>query len=109
MTYEVVITDPAIDDVIKIVSYIRDLTDSDDILDEYMIGILQTAKSLDSMPYRFQVSDEPVLAELEVRMAPYKDYVIAYGIDESTSSVFVYRVLYSKSDLKERFFDKRQS
>lgn len=106
MTYEVVITDPAIDDVIEIVSYIKELTGSDNISNEYMMGILQTAKSLATMPYRFQISDEPLLAELGVRMVPYKDYLIAYGIDESTSTVFAYRVLYSKSDIKERFFDK---
>lgn len=45
MTYDVVITDPAIDDVIEIVGYIRELTGSDDISDGYMMDILQTAKS----------------------------------------------------------------
>ena len=53
-----------------------------------MMGILQTARSLATMPYRFLISDEPLLAELGVRMVPYKDYLIACGIDESTSTVF---------------------
>jgi hypothetical protein len=95
-----------LDDVIEIVGYIRKLTGSDDISDGYMMDILQTAKSLDVMPHRFPISGDPPLAELAVRMAPYKDFLIAYGIDEDASTVFAYRVLYSKSDIKKRYFDK---
>ena len=46
------------------------------------------------------------MAELAVRMAPYKDFLIVYGIDKDASTVFAYRVLYSKSDIKKRYFDK---
>jgi len=82
MTYDVVITDPASDDVIEIVGYIKELTGSDDIADEYVMGILQTAKSLATMPFRFQISEELAMAGLDVRTAPFKDYLLAYGIDE---------------------------
>ena len=71
-----------------------------------MMGILQTAKSLATMPFRFQISEEPAMAGLDVRMAPFKGYLLAYGIDEKAATVSVYRVLYSKSDIKERFFDR---
>ena len=104
MTYNVVITDPAIGDIIEIADYIKKLTGNDDISDEYLTGILQTAKTLNEMPYRFRISDEPALAELGVRMIPYKEYLIAYGIEEDASAVIVYRVLYSRSDIRKRFF-----
>ena len=71
-----------------------------------MYGILETAKSLDEMPYRFEVAKEPELAELGIREAYYEDYTIGYGVDDDASEVIVYRVIYSKSDISRRFFEK---
>ena len=71
-----------------------------------MYGILETAKSLEEMPYRFEVAKEPELAELGIREAYYEDYTIGYGIDDDASEVIVYRVIYSKSDISRRFFEK---
>ena len=71
-----------------------------------MYGILETAKSLEEMPYRFEVAKEPELAELGIREAYYEDYTIGYGVDDDASEVIVYRVIYSKSDISRRFFEK---
>ena len=49
MIYGVVITDPALDDIAGIVSYIWDLTGNERTAEGYMYGILKTAKSLDEM------------------------------------------------------------
>jgi len=63
-TYEVVVTDPAIEDIVDIVGYIQKLTKSNNTADEYMMGILNVIKSLEEMPNKFQIVDDPDLSEL---------------------------------------------
>ena len=106
MIYGVVITDPALDDIAGIISYIWDLTGNQRTAEGYMYGILETAKSLEEMPYRFEMAKEPELTELGIRKAYYEDYTIGYGVDDDASEVIVYRVIYSKSDISKRFFEK---
>ncbi len=69
MKYEVVVTNPAVEDMIDIVGYIQKLTESDGTADEYMMGILGVIKSLEKMPNRFQIVDDPDLFRLGVRYA----------------------------------------
>lgn len=104
--YEVVITDPAVEDVVDIVRYIQILTQSDDVADEYMMGILGVVKSLKKMPNRFQIVDDPELSEMSIRYAYYKNYTIVYSVLEIDFKVEVYRVLYSGSDLKSRILGR---
>ena len=100
--YEVVVTDPAIEDIVDIVGYIQKLTQSNDMADEYMMGILGVIKSLEDMPNRFQIVDDPDLSELGIRYTYYKNYTISYSVIEIDAKVEVYRVLYSGSDVKNR-------
>lgn len=100
--YEVVVTDPAIEDIVDIVGYIQKLTQSNDTADEYMMGILGVIKSLEDMPNRFQIVDDPDLSELGIRYTYYKNYTISYSVIEIDAKVEVYRVLYSGSDVKNR-------
>jgi len=74
--YEVVVTDPAVEDIVDIVGYLQRLTKSNDTADQYMMGILDIIKSLEEMPSRFQIVDNPDLAELGVRYTFYKNYTI---------------------------------
>ena len=100
--YEVVVTDPAIEDIVNIVGYIQKLTKSDDTADEYMMGILGVIKSLEEMPNRFQIVDDSDLSQLGIRYTYYKNYTISYSVIEIDTKVEVYRVLYSGSDMKNR-------
>ena len=101
-TYEVVVTDPAIEDIVDIVGYIQKLTKSNNTADEYMMGILNVIKSLEEMPNKFQIVDDPDLSELSVRYAYFKNYTISYSVLESKTKIEVYRVLYSGSDVKNK-------
>ena len=100
--YEVVVTDPAVEDIVNIVGYIQELTKSDGTADEYMMGILGVIKSLEEMPNRFQIVDDPNLSKLGIRYTYYKNYTISYSVIEIDTKVEVYRVLYSGSDVKNR-------
>jgi len=60
--YEVVVTVPAVEDIVDIVGYLQRLTKSNDTADQYMMGILDIIKSLEEMPSRFQIVDNPDLA-----------------------------------------------
>ncbi|MBR1452695.1 MAG: type II toxin-antitoxin system RelE/ParE family toxin [Candidatus Methanomethylophilaceae archaeon] len=100
--YEVVVTDPAVEDIVDIVGYLQRLTKSNDTADQYMMGILDIIKSLEEMPSRFQIVDNPDLAELGVRYTFYKNYTISYSVIEIDARVEVYRVLYSGSDVESR-------
>ena len=82
--YEVVVTDPAVEDMIDIVGYFQKLTESDGTADEYMMGILGVIKSLEKMPNRFQIVDDPDLFRLDVRYAYYKNYIISYSVKRLT-------------------------
>ncbi|MBQ7978893.1 MAG: hypothetical protein IJ248_03985 [Candidatus Methanomethylophilaceae archaeon] len=43
--YDVVVTDPAVEDIVDIVGYLQRLTKSNDTADQYMMGILDIIKS----------------------------------------------------------------
>ena len=106
MEYDVVLTDPAVEDIIDIVRYIQILTRSNDTADEYMMGILGEVKSLKEMPNRFQIVGDPELSEMGIRYAYYKNYTIVYSVLEIDVKVEVYRVLYSGSDLKSKILGR---
>ena len=105
--YEVVVTDTAVEDMIDIVGYIQKLTESDGTADEYM-KILGVIKSLEKMPNRFQIVDDPDLFRLGVRYSYYKNYIISYSVIEIDAKVEVYRVFYSGSDIKNRILGTLQ-
>ena len=100
--YKVIVTDPAVEDIVDIVGYIQKLTQSNDAADKYMMGILGVIKSLEEMPSRFQIVDDPVLSQLGIRYTYYKNYTISYSVIEIEAKVEVYRILYSGSDVMNK-------
>jgi len=109
MHYEIVVTDPAVEDMVDIIGYIQELTQSNEIANAYMTGMLNTIKSLEEMPNRFQIVDDPELSQLGIRYAHYKNYIIAYSVAEASAKVEVYRILYSGSDIRSRILENDSS
>ncbi len=100
--YIIEITEPAIKDILEIVDYIRNITQSKDVAEEYMSGFFETIKSLEEMPKRFRIVNDPKLSKMDIRYTFFKNYTIVYSVLDSDVKVEVYRVLYSSSDLKTR-------
>ena len=100
--YIIEITDPAIRDILEIVDYIRNITQSKDVAEEYMSGFFETITSLEEMPKRFRIVNDPELSKMDIRYTFFKNYTIVYSVLDSDVKVEVYRVLYSSSDLKTR-------
>ena len=61
-------------------------------------GIRDTIHSIASNPYKNSLDDDPVLADIGVRMDYYRNYKIYYMIDDSKSTVYVVRILHMRVD-----------
>ena len=66
--YIIEITEPAIKDILEIVDYIRNITQSKDVAEEYMSGFFfETIKSLEEMPKRVRIVNDPKLSKMGIR------------------------------------------
>lgn len=65
--YIIEITEPAIKDILEIVDYIRNITQSEDVAEECMSGFFETIKSLEEMPKRFRIVNDPKLSKMGIR------------------------------------------
>ena len=65
--YIIEITEPAIKDILEIVDYIRNITQSKDVAEEHMSGFFETIKSLEEMPKRFRIVNDPKPSKMGIR------------------------------------------
>ena len=68
--------------------------------DEHLRGFMDAIRSLEKIPKRNQLSEDVELSELGIRFVSFRNFLIAYSVSDDDVSVTVYRVLYSRSDLK---------
>ena len=102
-SYSVVVTCLAADDAVDLIRYISDNLKNKQAAERHLGLYLETVESLGDMPNRYVISSLPGLSELEIRLAPFGNYVIAYSVDDVRKVVTVLRVLYAMSDLESKF------
>ena len=101
--YNVYISSSAEKDIKEIISYISDgLLNKKAANDHYNL-FYDMMKSLEYLPARNPISSFTTLAERELRIIRAGNYAIIYGITEEKSRVDVYGVIYSKSDINNKF------
>ena len=98
MSYQLIITEAAEDDMLEILTYIsQDLCTPESAL-AILENIDSQILSLENMPKRFALVSDERLARLSIRLIPVRNYVIFYFVDDHEETVTVVRVLYSKRD-----------
>lgn len=99
--YDVCISDEALKDLEQIYEYIADTLQSPaNAIGQYQ-RIAEAILRLDIMPERFQVMDWGIESIQELRRMPVDHYSVFYVIQEKC--VIVTNVIYSASDLDQRF------
>ena len=98
MSFQIFITSQAHRDISKAADYIaytlNNQKAADDLLDETEAEIM----SLASMPERYALADDHVLASWGIRFLKIKNYLAFYTVDEEMQRVFIIRFLYGKSN-----------
>ena len=98
MIYDLIISEPAEDDMTDIGMYITQTLHSPvaalNLLDEIDKQII----SLEQMPKRYALVSDERLAKLGIRSIPVNNYLIFYTVDEYMQSVTIIRILYGKRD-----------
>ena len=99
-TYRIEITGPAAEDIAGLRRYITsELMEPGSALRVYE-AVKRAILSLDEMPERHAVIQEPSYAELGVRRMYVENYTVFYIADTQQERVTILRVLYSRRDWK---------
>ena len=102
-TYEVVILSEARVDIENIANYIINNYKNEELAFALIIELWAKIRTLDFMPDRYSVDEEPALKMRNIRHIRYKQYAIYYTIDEENKKVKVIRVKHTLQDLKKFF------
>ena len=96
MSYRVLITRAAENDLNEAVNYIEQILfnpqAADDLLNEAEARIMNLA----SFPGKYSLVDDPVLHAWGIRLVTVKNYLVFFRIDESSQTVSVVRFLYGR-------------
>lgn len=96
--YKIEITDLAEQDLEDAADYIAFSLFSPEAAINTVSGIRTKINKLQSFPERNDLDDDPVLAELGVRMDYYRNYKIYYVIDTEKAVVYIVRILHMLVD-----------
>ena len=99
MSYAVILTDRARADLISIFKYIRfDLQSVQNAVNQ-LTRLEQAIASLDQMPERYRVYDQPKWRERNLRFMPVDNYLVFYIPEADSRTVTVLRILYGGRDI----------
>ena len=102
-SYEVRITPSAMAQIWDAVRYVRDELCMPQAAARLLDEIEEAVRGLSSMPGRFQVVQVEPLLSLGVRRMNVRGYSLFYRVDETSSTVYVFAVLYGNlSDARLR-------
>ena len=76
---------------------------------EFVKGLREVISTLKELPYRHPFADDEVLASLEIRCLPYKNYFVFYQVIENPSTVIILRVGYSRRNWKKILVSMRMA
>lgn len=98
MKYKIDVTEPAIEDLNSIVSYIANDLKNSAAAKSFVDEADRIIRSLSEMPKRYPIVKDNMLAAQEIRFAQINNYLAFYVVRESTKTVTVLRVLHSRRD-----------
>ncbi|MBS4024090.1 MAG: type II toxin-antitoxin system RelE/ParE family toxin [Clostridia bacterium] len=97
-TYDIVITNPAEDDLFDIGRYIsKELLEPEKA--QWVISrIADAISTLEHMPLRTALVNDERLALINIRKMLVDNYIVFYNVAEEIKTVIIIRVLYSRRD-----------
>lgn len=98
MKYKVKITDTALQDLEEITNYIYRSSLDIKVTKDFIEGVKNKCKSLDTFPNGGSLPRDYVLKCAGYRFVIYKDYLIFYLVDEENKFVNVVAIFNSKKD-----------
>ena len=98
--WEVEYTDSAYRDLQGIYDHIADVLLAPSIAQKLTDRIMDTADSLDNMPFRHRLCDYEPWRSIGWRFVPVDNYLIFYLPDESLNTVFIMRIMYGGRDME---------
>ncbi|MCI5517849.1 type II toxin-antitoxin system RelE/ParE family toxin [Roseburia sp. MUC/MUC-530-WT-4D] len=98
MSYQLHITSTAEHDIMRAVDYIEFTLKNPDAANNLLDIATEQINSLSDLPQKFQLVDDPVLANWGIRFVIINHYLAFYTIDEEKQIVIIIRFLYQKSN-----------
>ena len=98
MSYQLHITSTAEHDIMRAVDYIEFTLKYPDATNNLLDIATEQINSLSDLPQKFQLVDDPVLANWGIRFVIINHYLAFYTIDEEKQIVIIIRFLYQKSN-----------
>lgn len=98
MSYQLHITSTAEHDIMRAVDYIEFTLKNPDATNDLLDIATEQINSLSDLPQKFQLVDDPVLANWGIRFVIINHYLAFYTIDEEKQIVIIVRFLYQKSN-----------
>jgi addiction module RelE/StbE family toxin len=96
--YKVLMTQPAIDDLQSIASYIANELREPSIAINLLNRIKEAVMSLSEMPARHSLVSDENLAIQKIRKILVDNYIVFYTVSEQDVTVTVIRILYGRRD-----------
>ncbi len=107
MRYQLQITAAAEQDLLHVADYIDHILKNPQASDRLYDDLETEIGSLERMPQRYAVVDDPFLASHGIRALQVRNYMAFYRVSIENQTVTVLRILYAKSDwqtiLKQSF------
>ncbi|MBR1373395.1 type II toxin-antitoxin system RelE/ParE family toxin [bacterium] len=105
MSYQIELTNQAKNDLDEIYSYIAYTLLSPNVADNMYHSIIDSIRSLDSMPLRNALMDDEPWKIRGLRRYFVKNYTIFYQVDETDSIVRIIRIMYSGRNIQNLLSD----
>lgn len=98
MNYQIHITKIAERDLNRAVDHIEFALKNPQAADRLLDDAEREIMSLATMPERYALVDDPLLAAWGIRFVQIKNYLAFYMVSKETQTVHIIRFLYGKSD-----------
>ena len=102
-TYEVVVLSDEKSDIEHIADYIVDNYNNEELVFALVVELWAKIRTLDFMPDRYGIDEEPELNKRCIRHIRHKQYTIYYFIEEENRIVKVIRVKHALQDIRKFF------
>ena len=98
MSYKIRISNRAQADIDRAADHIEYVLKNPQAADSLLDEVDEVISSLVTMPERYAVVDDDVLASWGIRFTRVKNYLAFYTIDDDHRTVFIVRFLFGRSD-----------
>lgn len=99
--YEIVITEPAESDLNNIIDYISVDLQNPLAAKKLLSKIVRQINDLQSLPKRFPLVMDNILANQGIRKITVDNYIVFYNVSDTNKCVTIIRILYGKRNWKD--------